>query len=99
MATPEGLEPSTCGLEVRCSIQLSYGRMSPPDPSGTARVPPGAARGPPGYGASGRIRTSDTQLRRLVLYPLSYGRIFRQFKGFGQSRQGRINFTKWIPCY
>ena len=23
LATPEGLEPSTCGLEVRCSIQLS----------------------------------------------------------------------------
>lgn len=25
MATPEGLEPSTCRLEVGCSIQLSYG--------------------------------------------------------------------------
>ncbi len=25
-ARPEGLEPSTYGLEIRCSIRLSYGR-------------------------------------------------------------------------
>jgi hypothetical protein len=24
MAPPAGLEPATCGLEIRCSIQLSY---------------------------------------------------------------------------
>ena len=28
MARPAGLEPTTYGLEVRCSVQLSYGRPS-----------------------------------------------------------------------
>ena len=27
MVRPEGIEPSTYGLEVRCSIQLSYRRI------------------------------------------------------------------------
>lgn len=26
LVRPAGLEPATCGLEVRCSIRLSYGR-------------------------------------------------------------------------
>jgi hypothetical protein len=27
MARPAGLEPATVGLEIRCSVRLSYGRM------------------------------------------------------------------------
>ena len=30
LAIPEGLEPSTCRLEVGCSIQLSYGTTCVP---------------------------------------------------------------------
>ena len=39
VATPAGLEPATCGLEVRCSIRLSYGAGGP------ATMPVNGSRG------------------------------------------------------
>ena len=33
MARLEGIEPPTYGLEIRCSIQLSYGRIFPKLPT------------------------------------------------------------------
>ena len=60
-----GFEPATHGLEVRCSIQLSYRR------SCTGR-PPDADQ----QGAGDGIRTRDKQLGRLVLCQLSYTRPF-----------------------
>ena len=66
LARPEGLEPSTAGLEGRCSIRLSYGRMSgtPVQPAPPVRARVRAHRGsrlrddsadtpPPGTGPHG----------------------------------------------
>ena len=45
-ARPAGLEPATCGLEVRCSVQLSYGRiglgMRIAPRQGPAKIPDGS---------------------------------------------------------
>jgi hypothetical protein len=39
MVRPAGLEPATYGLEVRCSIQLSYGRIHPLFRTATDLIP------------------------------------------------------------
>src|SRR6266545_2358751 len=58
VARPEGLEPPTSGLEGRCSIHLSYGRIStPPSPRARPEVRTGASVGPrtPGHLSYGRL--------------------------------------------
>ena len=53
MARPAGLEPATLGLEGRCSIRLSYGRIV------RGRSPDGRGRG---------IRTPDPLLPKQMRY-------------------------------
>src|SRR5690606_37021875 len=51
MARPEGIEPSTAGLEGRCSIRLSYGRVV----RGSVRLGPPAAGGSPATAHGGKL--------------------------------------------
>ena len=60
-----GFEPAAHGLEVRCSIQLSYRRPGP------TQSPWRAIYGRAGDG----VRTRDIQLGRLTLCQLSYTRL------------------------
>ena len=61
MARLEGVEPPAYGLEVRCSILLSYRRRL-------------LISNFKCFGAGNGSRTRDNQLGRLVLYQLSYSR-------------------------
>ncbi len=73
-ARPAGLEPATPGLEGRCSIRLSYGRM--------------AGAGPRGRGE--RIRTSDTLVPNQVRYQAALhparSRSYRQGRGIASRK-------------
>ena len=68
MVSRQGLEPRTNRLRVYCStIELAAHYQD------YAITPSSVQK--ENLGAPGRSRTCDLQLRRLLLYPLSYGRV------------------------
>ena len=62
-----GFEPTTTGITIRDSDQLSYAHHKLINVADI--IPAMKRRAPPEIGAPGRSRTCDHQLRRLVLYP------------------------------
>ena len=68
LARPAGLEPATCGFEVRRSIQLSYGRGICHINSETACTAVSLMK----IGVSDGARTRGHKGHNLVLYQLSY---------------------------
>ncbi len=68
MARPAGLEPATLGLEGRCSIQMSYGRIKNQPCHHAARKK---------FGRGREIRTPDILLPKqaryqTALYPVTF---------------------------
>ena len=59
-ARPAGFEPATYGLEGRCSIQLSYGRIKP--------IPSELPHAGGKIGRGGEIRTPDILLPKQARY-------------------------------
>ena len=79
-----GFEPATHGLEVRCSIQLSYRRSA--HDAVEECSPKGAGDG---------VRTRDIQLGRLTLYQLSYT---RPAMSLAETIVGTGGFEPPAPC-
>ena len=82
-----GFEPAAHGLEVRCSIQLSYRRIA------SEHRPPAARSG--GRAGDG-VRTRDNQLGRLTLCQLSYTRLLHP--AASPTMVGTRGFEPPTPC-
>ena len=70
MARLEGIEPPTYGLEIRCSIRLSYRRMADQGPltRSPVRMRSVGEWSPAKAGRGERIRTSDFLLPKQARY-------------------------------
>ncbi len=64
LARPAGLEPAATGLEIRCSIQLSYGRKTHPFVMRYLPVLPGSALRCTMLASAGRTILIDTGYRK-----------------------------------
>jgi len=69
-----GFEPTTTGITIRDSNQLSYAHHKKLNAHRSDTLANPSAPATRVTGAPDRNRTCNRQLRRLVLYPLSYGR-------------------------
>ena len=79
MVRPEGLEPSTLGLEGRCSFQLSYGRTCISCPAADS-------------GRGREIRTPDILLPKQARYQTAlYPEVFDHLTFFQKESKDNIN--------
>ena len=90
MARPAGLEPATPGLEGRCSIQMSYGRVL----SGFKRGKPPSIK----YGRGRGIRTPDILLPKQARYQTALCPVKNTLRLFDRAIKSRDDAALLRSC-